>query len=285
MGMNRTGCSVPPASVKKLTHQLCCGVEFCHSHGVLHRDLKPENLLINSNLQLKIADFGLARAFNLPIQKYSHQIMTLWYRAPEVLLGCQTYSTPVDLWSVWCVVVEMATGMPLFEGDSEIDTLFRIFHKLGTPTCQMWPDLPVLPHFKASFPSWAPKGWANIRNLAAQVGPAGLDLLEKGLVYDPSKRLSALRALEHQYFHDNVVTKFRQQRHGSLECQMENEGKGFVFRHMSACRTKSALKFNALSIHHHTHCRWEQQPQPVSVQIRWFSFQIIALWFLRTLAR
>lgn len=202
--MKRSRHSVPPATVKTLTHQLCRGVEFCHSKRVLHRDIKPQNLLVDSNLQLKIADFGLARAFNLPIRKYTHEVITLWYRAPEILLGSEIYSIPVDLWSVWCVVAEVASGGPLFAGDSEIDTVFRIFRKLGTPTCEMWPELPWLPHFKATFPTWAPKGWANIRNLAQQIGAAGLDLLEQGLVYDPARRLSARRALEHPYFHDVV---------------------------------------------------------------------------------
>jgi len=199
--MKHAGHSVPPVSVKKLAYQLCRGVEFCHSKGVLHRDIKPQNLLVDSNLKLKITGFSLARTFNVPIPKYTPLVVTLWYRAPEILLGSEIYSTPVDLWSVWCVVAEVASGVPLFAGDSEIDTLFRIFRTLGTPTCEMWPGLRGLLYFKSTFPSWAPKGWANIRNLAQQIGTAGLDLLEQGMVYDPARRLSARRALKHHFFH------------------------------------------------------------------------------------
>ena len=88
-------------------------------HSVLHRDLKPQNLLIDrTHNLLKLADFGLARAFGLPVRAYTHEVVTLWYRAPEVLLGGKTYSTPVDVWSIGCIFVEMVNGRPLFPGDS-----------------------------------------------------------------------------------------------------------------------------------------------------------------------
>lgn len=100
---------------------------FCHQRRVLHRDLKPQNLLIDNNGNLKIADFGLARAFGIPVRAYTHEVVTLWYRAPEVLLGSPRYSCPVDIWSVGCIMAELITKKPLFQGDSEIDQLFRIF--------------------------------------------------------------------------------------------------------------------------------------------------------------
>lgn len=100
---------------------------FCHQRRVLHRDLKPQNLLIDNNGNLKIADFGLARAFGIPVRAYTHEVVTLWYRAPEVLLGNPRYSCPVDIWSVGCIMAELITKKPLFQGDSEIDQLFRIF--------------------------------------------------------------------------------------------------------------------------------------------------------------
>lgn len=191
-----------PAIVKNFSYQLCRGVEFCHANRIIHRDLKPQNLLIDSKLRLKIADFGLARAFSVPVPKYTHEVVTVWYRPPEILLGATLYSVPVDLWSIGCVVAEMATGAPLFAGDSEIDTIFKIFQKLGTPNEQIWPGISELPDFKPSFPKWPPRGWASIRNTAQQVGTDGIDLLERVMCYDPRRRLSARRALLHPYFRD-----------------------------------------------------------------------------------
>jgi len=191
-----------PTVVKNFGLQLCKGVEFCHANRIIHRDLKPQNLLIDDRMRLKIADFGLARAFTVPVPKYTHEVVTVWYRPPEILLGATVYSVPVDLWSIGCVIGEMATGQPLFAGDSEIDTIFKIFQKLGTPTEAMWSGLKELPDFKPTFPRWPARGWNNIRNTAAQVGPDGIDLLEKLMCYDPRRRLSARQAVQQRYFRD-----------------------------------------------------------------------------------
>ena len=88
-------------------YQLLSGIAFCHSHRILHRDLKPQNLLIDKNGSIKLADFGLARAIGVPVRSYTHEVVTLWYRAPEILLGCRYYSTPVDVWSIGCIFAEM----------------------------------------------------------------------------------------------------------------------------------------------------------------------------------
>lgn len=190
-----------PSQVRELCRQLLKGVEFCHANRIIHRDLKPQNLLIDdSSMQLKLADFGLARAFSLPVPQYTHEVVTVWYRPLEILLGSKLYSVPVDLWGVGCILGEMATGSPLFAGDSEIDTAFKIFMKLGTPTEALWPGVSELPDFKATFPKWAPKGWANIRNTLAQVGTTGIDLLEQLTRYSPNARVSARCALQHPYF-------------------------------------------------------------------------------------
>merc|ERR1719199_2439721 len=191
-----------PSTVKNFAFQLCRGVEFCHANRIIHRDLKPQNLLIDNRMRLKLADFGLARAFTLPVPKYTHEVVTVWYRPPEILLGATLYSVPVDLWSIGCVLGEMATGQPLFAGDSEIDTIFKIFQKLGTPTEAMWPGISDLPDFKPNFPRWPPRGWNQIRNTAAQVGSDGIDLLERLMCYDPRRRLSARQAIQHRYFRD-----------------------------------------------------------------------------------
>ena len=116
-----------PATAQSYLHQLMEGMLFCHKRRVLHRDLKPQNLLIDKNGTLKIADFGLGRAFGIPVRAYTHEVVTLWYRAPEVLLGAQRYSCPIDVWSIACIFAEMMTKRPFFQGDSEIDQLFKIF--------------------------------------------------------------------------------------------------------------------------------------------------------------
>ncbi|TWW54238.1 Cyclin-dependent kinase 1 [Takifugu flavidus] len=125
--------SIPPGQymdpmlVKSYLYQILEGIYFCHCRRVLHRDLKPQNLLIDNKGVIKLADFGLARAFGVPVRVYTHEVVTLWYRAPEVLLGSPRYSTPVDVWSTGTIFAELATKKPLFHGDSEIDQLFRIF--------------------------------------------------------------------------------------------------------------------------------------------------------------
>jgi serine/threonine protein kinase len=191
-----------PSTVKKLAYQLCRGVEFCHANRIIHRDIKPQNLLIDTRMRLKIADFGLARAFTVPVTKYTHEVVTVWYRPPEILLGIALYSVPVDLWSIGCVIAEMATGAPLFAGDSEIDTIFKIFMKLGTPTEAIWPGVSDLPDFKPSFPQWPRKPWNSIRNTSQQVGLDGIELLDQLMCYDPKRRISARASLQHQYFRD-----------------------------------------------------------------------------------
>jgi len=193
---------MPSRIVKKLTFQLFRGLDFVHSKRIIHRDIKPSNLLLNQELQLKICDFGLSRAFSLPVPKYTHEVVTVWYRAPEILLGSGRYGLPIDVWSAFCVFGEMATGTPLFGGDSEIDTLFRIFQKFGTPTPAEWPGLNDLPCFKSTFPKWSRRPWSTIRTTAKQVGSYGIDLLEKGMLYDPPKRISMRGALDHLYFGD-----------------------------------------------------------------------------------
>ncbi|CAA2966083.1 cell division control 2 homolog A-like [Olea europaea subsp. europaea] len=120
--------SKDPRLVKMFLYQILRGIAYCHSHRVLHRDLKPQNLLIDRQTNaLKLADFGLARAFGIPVRTFTHEVVTLWYRAPEILLGSRHYSTPVDVWSVGCIFAEMVNQQPLFPGDSEIDELFKIF--------------------------------------------------------------------------------------------------------------------------------------------------------------
>jgi len=205
--MRRFGAPASRGASNSLSHtnvvdfqlQLTKGTHFLHSHRIIHRDLKPQNILIGSDRCLKVADFGMARAFSLPLPKYTHEVVTTWYRAPEILFGSQEYALPIDMWSVGCILGEMATGSALFRGDSEIDTIFQVFQKLGTPSEVDWPGLSQLPDFKPTFPQWQRRPWSEIRNTAAVLGPNGTSLLDDLLRYDPRARISARQCLAHPY--------------------------------------------------------------------------------------
>jgi len=192
------GGKVPKDMIKSFLYQLLKGLACCHSNRILHRDLKPQNLLINKKGELKLADFGLARATGIPVKNYSHEVVTLWYRPPDVLMGSTHYTSTIDIWSTGCIFAEMVNGKPLFPGSSNQDELLRIFKVLGTPNEKVWAGVAELkPDFKTAFPVYPP---LKLRNVVAPLDDDGYDLIEKMLVYDPNKRVLALKALEHPYF-------------------------------------------------------------------------------------
>ena len=133
------------------------------------------------------------------MRSYTHEVVTLWYRAPDVLMGSRKYSTPVDVWSVGCILAEMANGRPLIAGTSEADQLDRIFKLLGTPTVTDYPGIVELPEYSmGSFPQYPPP--RSISSLVPSLDINGVDLLTKMLRYDPAKRITAQEALEHPFF-------------------------------------------------------------------------------------
>lgn len=178
---------------------MCAGIEKCHKHKVLHRDLKPQNLLINREGVLKLADFGLARAFGIPVKNFTHEVVTLWYRAPDILMGSKNYSTSVDIWSVGCIFAEIVNRKPLFAGQDEREQLLKIFKIRGTPTEEEWPGYKELPlHQDVTEEPMSPQSLANY----VPVCEEGLDLLDKMLKCNPTERITAKQALQHPYFKD-----------------------------------------------------------------------------------
>lgn len=185
---------------KSYMQQIISAVCYCHSRGILMRDIKPRNVMLDhtGSGQVKLTGFALGRFASLPAEPLTREVVTLSYRAPEILLGGQNpvYSSPVDMWSVGCTFAEMASGKTLFEGESEIGLLFDIFRLLGTPNDGMWPGVASLPDFLADPPQWRPKDLSTKAPLCV----AGLDLLASLLRYDPAQRISAKQALSHPFF-------------------------------------------------------------------------------------
>jgi serine/threonine protein kinase len=168
----------------KLFSQLCAGLAFAHSCHIAHRDLKPANILLTDDLQVKIADFGIARQMHYPFHVYTNRIMTLWYRSPEILLGEDAYDTSVDLWSLGCILAEMVVGSPVFMGHESVEILEQITKVLGPPidTFPRVIELPKYGHYKfflQSDPTWFNK-----------FGPFA-PLLQSLLKWDADQRCSA----------------------------------------------------------------------------------------------
>lgn len=172
---------------------------FCRR--VLHRDVKPQNLLISEIGELKLADFGLARAKSVPSHTYSHEVVTLWYRPPDVLLGSTEYSTSLDMWGVGCIFVEMLTGVPTFPGvRCTYDQLDKIFKILGTPNEDTWLGVSQLPGYKPHRLTFYP-----IKKLGLSFprlyDVAEVDNLATALLQlNPDERIGAEDALHHAYF-------------------------------------------------------------------------------------
>jgi len=142
---------LPQRYIKNYIRQILEGVAYCHSQRIIHRDLKPANILLKgqNNEIIKIADFGLARAFSIPIKPYTKNVVTQYYRSPELLLGMNEYATPVDIWSVGCIFAELAIKHPLFKGENEHSQLKEIFRILGKPNEQSWPGISQCTNFSS----------------------------------------------------------------------------------------------------------------------------------------
>lgn len=193
------------SEVKRLMIQLLQGLSYLHDNWVIHRDLKTSNLLLTNNGELKICDFGMSRQYGHPVKNYTSLVVTLWYRAPEVLLGMKNYTTAIDMWSVGCIMAEMLSKKPLFDGQREVEQIDKIFRTLGTPNEGVWPGYGKLPGVKMCS---VKQGCNNLRKrfpAASFMGSPvitemGFDLLNRFLTYDPEKRITAEEALSHGWF-------------------------------------------------------------------------------------
>lgn len=197
------------SEVKCLMTQLLRAMDHLHKRHIVHRDIKMSNLLYTSQGVLKLADFGMARNVAAPGKPMTPGLITLWYRAPEVLLGTDIYTTSVDMWSVGCIFAELLLNKPLMAGKSELAQLRLIFELLGAPSEQVWPGFSNLPMArKIKIP---PRQEGTLRAMFRPIlGRQGFDLLSRLLCYDPRQRLTAAQALNHPYFSEKPLPQSKE---------------------------------------------------------------------------
>ncbi|ODQ80645.1 hypothetical protein BABINDRAFT_12779 [Babjeviella inositovora NRRL Y-12698] len=188
-----------PADVKSWLLMTLRGVHHCHRNSILHRDLKPNNLLLAPDGQLKIADFGLARSPNAPLDELTSNVVTRWYRAPELLLGTRYYTGAVDIWSVGIIFAELMLRTPYLPGPSDAEQLDVTFRALGTATEDTWPGVSSLPGYN-SLKIYPPPSRNELRNRFLAATEKALDLLIWLTTMDPSKRFDSSEALLSDYF-------------------------------------------------------------------------------------
>ncbi|KAL4991575.1 kinase-like domain-containing protein [Aspergillus falconensis] len=188
------------ADVKAWMGMLIRGIWFCHENFVLHRDIKPNNLLIASDGEVKLADFGLARSFADPYMNMTHQVITRWYRPPELLYGARQYSGAVDIWSVGMVFAELLLRVPFVAGNSDLDQISKICEAFGTPTEDNWPGVSKLPNYIPADNNIPVQGREFFLRQFPTAGPVGADLLMSMCTLDPRRRSTAHQALQHRWW-------------------------------------------------------------------------------------
>ncbi|CCU77348.1 cyclin-dependent kinase G-1 [Blumeria hordei DH14] len=199
------------SEIKTILLQLISGVSYLHTHWILHRDLKTSNLLLNNRGVLKIADFGMARYFGDPRATLTHLVVTVWYRAPELILGVKDYGTSIDTWSIGCIFGELLAKEPLIQGKDEIDQLSKIFEICGTPTQEIWPGFKFLPNARLLRLPQTPIAQGSVlRAKFPFLTTIGSSLLIELLSLNPAKRPKTEDISNHAFFREDPKPKSSQ---------------------------------------------------------------------------
>lgn len=204
--------------IKSWAFQLLTGVHYMHMQNILHRDLKAANLLVSRNGVLKIADWGLARSWSKDMKRLTNLVITLWYRPPELLLGCNQYSGKIDMWSVGCIIAEMFRRAGFLKGKTEQHQLDLIFQTCGLPNMKDWPEVhrmcPLWKNYEPQMEERSLKYVNRLKETLTQQLPNrawltdnAIGLIGKLLTLNPGKRASAEDALDSSYFYDNPRVK------------------------------------------------------------------------------
>jgi len=207
-----------PVHTMVFVYQALCGVKYLHAANIIHRDLKPSNLLVSTDSSIKIIDFGLSRGISAHVaadevnEAFTEQnVTTLWYRAPEVLLGCSNYGPPIDVWALGCIFAELIIKKALFPAnskaeDAHLQQLNLIIDQLGTPSIEDLADIPVASrNFILSQPH---KPSVPIDQRYQIPDKVALNLLKKMLVFNPAKRITIDEALQHPYFNNEEYNEY-----------------------------------------------------------------------------
>ncbi|XP_067434714.1 serine/threonine-protein kinase MAK isoform X2 [Thunnus thynnus] len=251
----------PESVIRNISFQILQGLSFIHKHGFFHRDMKPENLLCMGPELVKIADFGLAREIRSK-PPYTDYVSTRWYRAPEVLLRSSTYSSPIDLWAVGCIMAELYTLRPLFPGNSEVDEIFKICQVLGTVKKLDWPEgyhLASAMNFR--FPQCVP---THLKTLIPNASNEAIALMKDLLQWDPKKRPTAVQSLRYPYFQVGQILGPRPQSQDVKKVQARQMAQKQISEskndpQQSSSESKASTSSSRNPHHHHHH----QQHQPL----------------------
>lgn len=185
--------------VKCIILQVLKGLNYLHSNFIIHRDLKPSNLLLNDKGCVKIADFGLARFYQVPTTPMTPKVVTLWYRAPELILHSSKYSTAIDMWALGCILGELLDKKPLLPGKTEIMQMNLIIDLLGNPSENIWSGYSELERLQEVY-TFKEQPYNNLKHRFSWLSPAGLRLLNFLFMYDPEERATARECLLSSYF-------------------------------------------------------------------------------------